>query len=175
AASSLPSTRTVVSVMLIANRWKHSSAIVCATARCISGRTCCTPGTACWRRGRRSRFSNSARTTSLVEVALVPFDQVLRGVQLVAVDHRVGQHVLHVLAGLIEGNALHPDVVGQVLGIAQPLAHASGTGVVGRRGEDAIALELVVYLAQIGGAQLDVGLRHQYLLGRGQRNRVAAR
>jgi len=51
-----------------------------------------------------------------------------------------------------------------VLGVAQPLAYSTRPGVVGGRGEHAVAIELAVDLAQIGGAQLDIGVGVEHLL-----------
>ena len=100
----------------------------------------------------------------------MPVHQLLRRAELLAVDHRVGQHVLHVLTGLVERNVLHPHVERQVVGAAQPLAHAAGAGVVGGGGEHPVAVELAVHLAQVGGTELDVLLRSQGLFGVGQRD-----
>ncbi len=50
-----------------------------------------------------------------------------------------------------------------MISATQPLAHATGPGVVGGGGEYTVAVELAVHLAQVGGAELDVFVRVQHL------------
>ena len=57
-----------------------------------------------------------------------------------------------------------------MVGALEPLTHAARAGVVGGRGEDPITVELAVDLAQVGRPQLDVLIRVEHLLGRGQRD-----
>src|SRR5450830_655257 len=86
-------------------------------------------------------------TLLIIEIPLMPVHQRLWRVELLPVDHRIRQHVLHILAGFVERDAFHPYVETQVIGTAQPLAHAAGAGVVGGGSEDAVAVELAMHLA----------------------------
>src|SRR5690554_2752966 len=94
----------------------------------------------------------------LLQVTLVPLDQWCRSFQLLAIDHRVGQHVLYVLARFVKRNGLDPDIIGQVLTVTQPLTYTAGTGVVCTRGQNTVPAELSHDLVKIGSTQLDIGV-----------------
>src|SRR5207253_7772849 len=116
------------------------------------------------------RGNDQSTGSLIIKIPLMPVHKWLWGVEFLAVDHRVGQHVLHVLAGFVEGDAFNPDIEAQVIGASEPLPNAGGACVVGGGGEYPVTVELAVDLAQVGGTELDVLVRVQYLLRRGQGN-----
>ena len=73
----------------------------------------------------------------------------MRLAEMLGVDAREVEHVLHVAPRFPERNAFDKDIGGLRGAPAQPAIDAGRAGIVGRGGDDAIAIEAIVEFTQI--------------------------
>ena len=115
----------------------------------------------CWRRcaGSAAAPPGTVPSSSRIGSALAG--------EAVAVEPRVGEDLLHVVARLVEGDGLGVDRAFERALVA-PAARAPGPGVVRGGGEDRMA-EVGQHAAEVVRAHLDVDLGpHQHLLAEGR-------